>query len=242
MMRYTSFGLTDASDGLGALDSGRHAARVHDNVVRQPGGPALMVFANGPVSVCNNRFSAQITGPSSFDRLAGAVLLMNLGSGVQTSAPTGLFAAAITRPGGETLFSANQTWLGLQSESFASQIIFTLDDLGFDGEQSNTLGRRTFLNTWLAGRTVRATDSRFKEPVSGGGHAIRVSLLTVSMLLNNTNDNHADHCIFARNAAPGRPPNVAGNQVVDATFCPVVDRHIFGPVGDFAVNATFGRD
>lgn len=65
--------------------SGRPAARIHENLIDQPAGQALTIMAFGPVACSDNSFTAEVSGPRTFDLLAGAVLIYNLG-GVQTAA------------------------------------------------------------------------------------------------------------------------------------------------------------
>ena len=88
-----------------------------------------------------------------------------------------------------------------------------------------------FVNTFLLGATLRATDSRFKEPTGGHRFPFKVSLLSLSGLLNNTNNNHGDHCIFAMTNDPTRPPTDTGNQVLDDSRC----RPFFEPVSTAVV-------
>ncbi|MCZ6711533.1 MAG: right-handed parallel beta-helix repeat-containing protein, partial [Gammaproteobacteria bacterium] len=217
-----SFGTGDLSPGLDVgLDTGRHAARIHENIVQQPAGQALRMIAMGPVSICDNRFATDISGPEPFEVLAGTLFVLTIG---------GLGSL----PGGITLFNSNQLRLGPQATSFTSQIIWTLDDLGFDGNQSVALptGIPLFVNTLLIGQTLRATDSRFKESPRTANQG-KISLLSANSLLNNTNDNHGDHCIFAFPIPGGRTPIMTGNQVVDATFCDTVGSTIAGPMSGF---------
>ncbi len=219
------------------FDTGRHAAHIHDNIVQQPAGQALRLFAFGPASICNNRFATDLAGPETFERLAGALLVLTLGG-------------AVRLPAGLTLFNSNQSRLGGEARSLTSQIIWTNDDIGFDGNQCVAMSDGIFLtdtvsvfiNTFLLGHTLRATDSRFKEPPGSRLQALKASLLTLSSLLNNTNDNHGDHCIFAFNTAPGRPPHVVGNQVVDSTLCSPLNNSIAVPVSRFTVRATISGD
>ncbi|MGH9906813.1 MAG: hypothetical protein ACRD8U_14675, partial [Pyrinomonadaceae bacterium] len=95
-----------------------------------------------------------------------------------------------------------------------------------------------FVNTYLLGSTLRATDSRFKEPSSTREAAFKTSLLSQSSLLNNTNNNQGDHCILAFNAAPGRPANSAENQVLDDSLCNSLNTSISTSVTRFPVVAT----
>jgi hypothetical protein len=70
---------------------------------------------------------------------------------------------------------------------------------------------------------LRLTDSRFKEVIEGQqSSSVRVSLLTLSTLMNNTTNNQGDHCIFAFNTLDNMAsPHLVtdGNQVLDAEFC-----------------------
>jgi hypothetical protein len=233
-----SFGFEDLIQPPGRVfDTGRHAARIHDNVVHQPAGHALRLFAAGPVSVCDNRFETDLAGLESFERLAGSVAILALGGASRFST-------------GVALFSSNQSWLGPGAASFSSQLIWTTDDLGFHANQSVALtdgialsdAVSLFTNTYLLGRTVRAGDSRFIEPPGSRRQSLKISLLSQTTLLNNTKDNHGDHCIFAFNTAPGRPPIIAGNQVVDSTLCPRLNSGIAAPVTEFRVRPVTAGD
>ena len=235
VLRGASFGLEDVfGRRLIGLDAGRHAVRIHDNLIYQPAGQALTLFVLGPLSVCHNRFNTDLSGPGNLERLSGAVSILNIGG-------TKGF------PEGDTLFAGNQTRLGSESVSFTSQLIWALDDLGYDANQSLALtsGVRLtdslsfFINTWIAAETLRATDNRFKEPESGAKLDATASLFSISTRLNNSNDNQGDHCIFAANADAARPPNVAGNQVLDATLCPALGGSIRPSAQNFAVNNAY---
>jgi hypothetical protein len=234
VLLVASFGFQEVVVSRDFLDTGRPTGRIHDNVVQQPVGQALRMFAIGPVSVCNNHFNTELSGPEVLERLAGTLLILNAGSGQRL-------------PAGITLFNSNQTRLGRESASFIAQIIWTIDDLGFDANQSSALTGEIaltdrisfFINTYLLGATLRASDSRFKEPPGTRVTSFKISLLSQSSLLNNTNNNHGDHCIFAFNAAaPGRPANSAGNQVLDNKPCQTLNDSIAVPLARFPVVAT----
>lgn len=226
---------------------GLPAARFHGNRVDQPVGNALMVIAMGPISVQNNYFNSRLTGPDSLNQLAGSVLILNLGgmgrprglrgrkngnvsdnSGSVTNDMV-LFQQNLKRiPDGNTLYNGNQIRLGFESESLLSQMIFTGDDLGYDGNQSDALGRgialpsnfRFVINTLLAAATVRASDSRFKE-LYGGEELIAFSLFSVGNCLNSTTNNHGDHCIIPMNTGPlgSDGINKNGNFELDQRLC-----------------------
>jgi hypothetical protein len=123
-----------------------------------------------------------------------------------------------------------------------AQSIWTADDLGFDGNQSLTAalaipptGGGVHQNTFLLARTLRATDNRFLEPAQRP-QQVYISLVTRTDALNNTNDNQGDHCIFAANTAPGKPPNVAGNQVIDNTLCGGLATGVIGAISAFPIS------
>jgi hypothetical protein len=230
VVNAASFGLDDLFAQRGSLENGRHAVRIHDNIVHQPAGQALRLLCIGSSSTGDNRFSTDLSGPAVVERLAGTLLVITLGG-------TGRF------PAGTTLFNGNQSHLGPEATSFVSQIIFSTDDIGFDGNQSVALTDgivltdtiSVFTNTFLSSRTLRATDSRFKETAGSHKLSFKFSLFTLTNLLNNTNDNQGDHCIIAVNQDVTRPANGAGNQIVDATLCPRLSNSIAVPVSHFKV-------
>jgi hypothetical protein len=235
---------------------GRAAARVHDNLVNQPAGQALTISAIGSISVANNHFNSERSGTEFLERLVGTVRIVNVGGLnrpgmpgiVGTIASTGTISgttlvganlatfarndsAEFLFPNGNTLFNSNQTRSGNSNESLISQLIFSVDDIGFGGNQSDDLGGARFdggadivaVNTALWATTLRANDSRFKEILDfGQRNSFRFSLWTLSTLMNNTTNNQGDHCIFAINALnTAAPPLVRnGNQVLDARLCP----------------------
>ena len=128
--------------------------------------------------------------------------------------------------GGNVLFNDNQTWVDPANQSPVSQMIVSLDDIGFDGNQSDNLNDGLIFNTVLWGTTLRATDSRFKEVLDGGEDSSCVSLYTLSEGMNNTTNNQGHHCIFALNLGtqPVFPdPVIAeGNQVLDDRQCKLI--------------------
>lgn len=70
--------------GFAGMLQSNLAARVHDNIVSQPAGPALGVVAIGALSILNNRFYSQMSGPISIAGLSenmGTVYIANIGRG-----------------------------------------------------------------------------------------------------------------------------------------------------------------
>ncbi|MBD0256059.1 MAG: right-handed parallel beta-helix repeat-containing protein, partial [Cytophagales bacterium] len=141
------------------------AIKLHDNVVTQPLGNAVLLVAFGPVSVVSNQFTSQgIDRLSVYSLLAGTVLIFNLGISKDllalvyatrgqnralavTSLPSAQQKAAphLSRlyqywPSGKIMFTANQTLLDLRdterSVALSSQLIVSLDDIACNNNQS----------------------------------------------------------------------------------------------------------
>lgn len=229
-----------------STSSGRNAAlRVHDNRVEQPVGRALTAFAFGPVSVGNNHFNSEYTGLFGFlDTFVGGVLLVNLGGihrllartfakylNTSTSTASGTDAAGglyrvkgtylgvaeQALPGGETLFNDNYIRLGLDNRSLTSQVLASLDDLGYSANTAAVYrGDPFFANAIVVGDTVRATASRLREDVNR-----TLSLMTLGIRMNMTSLNQADHCIVALpKATLAALPTISQlNQVLEAEVC-----------------------
>ncbi|HEX8528538.1 MAG TPA: hypothetical protein VF646_00880, partial [Cytophagales bacterium] len=217
------------------------ALKMHDNIVAQPLGHALWLTAFGPVSVAGNQFTSQGIEPRSpASRLAGSVLIMNLGL------PRDFFGGALLRnlanqntkaiaqasqawrvlqylPGGRVMFTANQSTLDLRGEErtvgVSAQLIISLDDVGFTGNQSECAALllpepatydQVVLNTFLVGFSVRCNDNRFTE----GFTLTAFSLLSYAGL-NTTVSNQATHCLIAL----GNRLAEGGNLVLNEDLC-----------------------
>ena len=86
-----NFNLLDAQAiAQGETFNQRPAARVHENVVDQPVGLALYAIAFGPVQCTDNAFSSELSGPSTFEKLAGTVFLYDLGGAQKAAAGVSL--------------------------------------------------------------------------------------------------------------------------------------------------------
>jgi len=230
---------------------GKPAARIFGNRIDQPVGQALNLTAMGTISINNNHFKSELSGSQSFDKLVGGVFVLNVGglergvsptSNTPTNVPSATSPAThftrhsmseVCLPNGNTLFNSNQTYLGSANTSFISQLIVSADDIGFDSNQSQDMGRgpqllkqTTFtINTWLWGATLRASYNRFQEGQSSQT-SVQVSLLTRSTLMNNTTNNQGDHCIFAFNPASATFLIDERNQVLRAEKCRLVEQLI----------------
>jgi hypothetical protein len=193
--------------------AGCPAARVHDNVVKQPVGQSVRLLTIGPASVCNNRLATARAGVERFDLIAGAELIL------------ATRIATIPR-GGALVHHGNQVELGEEGLCLTAQAMLATDDVGYGDNQSLALqpGVRVndniafFVHALLIGDTIRAIDNRFME--HDDEPSPLASLFTRSITFNNTSSNQADHCIFHTNQDAGRPPFTAGNQVIDDDLCP----------------------
>ncbi len=125
-------------------------------------------------------------------------------------------------PGGEVLYNSNQVRLGARHTAYTSQVVLSLDDLGYDANQSSLFGQSLlFANTILVARTLRATDSRFTEDLSAAVQQGTISLLSNGFIANTTVHNQADNCIVALPHPDGGPLSTIAspNQVLNASFC-----------------------
>jgi hypothetical protein len=208
----------------------RPAARIHGNLVDQPVGQALQAFALGPVQCTDNAFSSELSGPSAQERQAGTVFLYDLG-GIATAGaavafkrdaspaaaapawqPARAAAASAVLPGGNVMFTANQSRTGAGNTSTACHLIFTLDDLAYQDNQCASLrSGGLFANVLLAATTLRATGNRLSER----GPETQLSLITQAVKMNNTSFNQGDHCIAATDTNPAMAEVKTGNQVLN---------------------------
>ena len=147
------------------------AVTVHDNIIEQPLGHALLLTAFGPVSVANNQFTSlgtDRTNPLSF--IASTVFILDIGVSkdflllgllnMANTNPAGMsilvnnpaFQRLIRGlqylPSGKVMFDDNQTTLDMRAATnnigLSSQLIASLDDISFNSNQSECAG---FLST-----------------------------------------------------------------------------------------------
>jgi len=93
--------------------AGGPAARIHDNIVVAPIGPALSLMALGPVSVENNEFTSRGIDPSAATRYSAAtVFILNLASATELDAlrtfESYVYSASIDKPGSGALGSPEE--------------------------------------------------------------------------------------------------------------------------------------
>jgi hypothetical protein len=235
-----------------AIVNPRPAARMHENVVDQPAGLALYTAAFGPLSCTDNSFNSELSGTNPLELLAGTVLIINVG-GTQVAPPGMRFKAGnvestegdadaesipkaarsfyrhpdaeVLLPRGYTMFNDNQSRTGAANISAISHVIATLDDLGYQDNQSHNARRDgVWCNALLAAFTLRATGNRLIE----AGPETLVSLLTVGSRMNNTSFNQGDHCILAVDQNPAMATVQLGNQVLYPNdLCPVFQHGAF---------------
>jgi hypothetical protein len=237
-IHYTTL-ITASRESLVSI--GKPDARVHDNVVDQPAGRALTITGRGCLSILNNQFNSELSDSEDVKFKVGTVKIINKGehylgrpaASTEDPADTGYSllgvpyiyigtSRRIERPKGNILFNNNQTRMGPENNSHISQVIISNDDIGFDGNQSDDLGKGNLeiaisgplggassiilaINTILKAPTLRATDNRFKERNGSQTDSSKIiSLLTYGNSMNYTTNNQGDHCIFAYIANGGQ--------------------------------------
>jgi hypothetical protein len=149
-------------------------------------------------------------------------------------------------PGGNVNFSNNQVTLELRGKEVAgtgselkfeldpdtalsSIFIFSADDVGFMGNQSdcNFLIDLLFTNTAIFAVSARTCNNRFKEGLIFSLY----SLLSLAFV-NSAGYNQATHCLYARGKLES--PDSSGNiKLFPSGFCDMID-NIF--------NKFFGKD
>jgi hypothetical protein len=143
------------------------AVSLHDNVIEQPLGHALLLTAFGPVAVANNQFASLGTDrTNTLSFIASTVLILDLGVSKDTlikgfvnlanTNPAGfsklasdpafqnMLRALQFLPSGKVLFNDNQTILNMLSPvnniGISSQFIGSLDDISYSSNQSELAG------------------------------------------------------------------------------------------------------
>jgi hypothetical protein len=102
-------------------------------------------------------------------------------------------------PTGNVLFGDNRTTLDLRSQeqdfAISSQLIFSLDDISYVGNQSECNSRidMVLADVFTIGNTIRTNDNRFQEGLT----IALFSLLSIGILMNTWTGNQATHCLTA---------------------------------------------
>ncbi len=221
------------------VQNGVPAARIHDNIVAQPLGPALLMTALGPVSVVGNQLTSQGVAPGFTASFIGATVgIMNLGlpnefylqyfaflllgAPIQEEDPT-----TAARPGfddfrfghalanGNVLFASNQVVMDVFevgiSIAMSSVFILTADDLGFLGNQcdASLIDDVILSQVMLAGLSVRVCNNRLKESAFPRVPNALLSGLTFGKFMNTTTDNESTRCLLAYGDRLVRFPNIS---------------------------------
>ncbi|HVO08508.1 MAG TPA: DUF6519 domain-containing protein [Burkholderiaceae bacterium] len=227
------------------------ALRIEDNRIDQPAGRAITAYAFGPVSCVGNFLNSERAGRwNILDALIGAVLILNLGgihrllrfgqasNALDSGAGSAAFLAApkatiadfrnqalaeLVLPGGEVLFNSNQVRMGPLNRTFISQLLVTLDDSGYDGNQSAAFrSDLLFANALVLANTVRTTDNRWREDADACYFSLLSYAVTMNASLspgmNTCAHNQGDHCIVPLAAAP-IPVVDDGNLERNRSFC-----------------------
>ncbi len=194
---------------------GLPALRVEHNVVRVPLGRALEAYGYGPFTIVNNHLGCGGTVRTTSGRPLGeTVLIMNLGTAIESTSSAGKFSAlnqgvstfgttsvgqSFASPSsGVVLFTNNLCHLEARLSGrtcFASVVLLSLDDLIFGHNQCWLDGPTgaAFLDAFLIASSVEVTSNRFQE---ASNFPVLVSGLTVGAL-NITSQNISTYCLLA---------------------------------------------
>ena len=135
---------------------------------------------------------------------------------------------------GNVLFADNQCVLDVLETgitlSVSSIMIFSLDDIGFHGNQCdcNLTDDIVLAHAMLFGFSLRASDNRLKEPLPRA----LFSALTLGFM-NMTTNNQTTHCLLARAFAPAYLVQVGNTVLIDPLGTGLCER-FSGVLNNFA--------
>ncbi len=230
---------------------GRHAARISDNYVVQPVGPALTLNALGSTAISGNQFYSDLALPAEVQLASSGLLSRIMGSarigGVSFMAPLvsvfnlgralildfltggGQKASIVpaSYPDGNILFADNQLRLGASLDHTSIVALVSLDDIGMSGNQIEVLNGSAILSTAaLYAITVRATNNRFKEPLApllnSDAATLRFSLVSLSLTMNTVADNQGHYCILAVTPFPSLLREDNNISIIGNTICEAI--------------------
>jgi len=128
-----------------------------------------------------------------------------------TVAVTRAAAAATLLPAGTTMFNDNQSQTGPANTAAACHLVFSLDDVAYQDNQSASVqATPVYANALIGGNTLRACGNRLRE----ANTQTLMSMFTLAVRANNTSFNQGDHCIIVTDQNPGMPEIQSGNQVL----------------------------
>lgn len=207
------------ADGFGG--DGVPAVKIHDNIVTQPLGQALVAHALGPISVANNHLTTQGADfrVNPLALLAAAVFILNLGRTKDGLGSTGKLAlthleneqaykesadlataatgqAGLLLPSGAVLFAGNRTALDLRSEevniAISAQAIVSLDDVAFNNNQSECVSRQDIV---LANTLLIGFSVRSNDNRFQDGITLVLFSLMSRGMMNTAMSNQSTHCL-----------------------------------------------
>jgi hypothetical protein len=231
-------------------NDGIPAVKVHDNIVTQPLGQALLMMAMGPVSVIGNQMTSQ--GPDSavnpLSLIAGTVFIVNLGiskdlvGALLVSRLRGMVNADVTNaekvsgailaalkllylPSGNVIFADNQITLDLRapevSGTISSQLIASLDDVAYNSNQSECTSLLDFV---IIDAAIFGVTIRSNDNrFQEGLTQARYSLFSYG-IMNTASNNQATHCLHIL----GNPAFTVddNNRILYSTGCDEANKRI----------------
>jgi hypothetical protein len=205
------------------------ALRIENNTVRVPLGETLEAAGFGAFSIQNNHFSCGGTVTLNGRPLATTVLILNLGTAIESavgkfSSLHGINAAgtfsSVGQPTpaipatGSVLFTGNVCQLestASKQQAFASVVVLTLDHLTFANNHCWLDGPpiTAFVDGLLVGATLQVTSNRFQE---AAGFPVLASGITIGRI-NIASQNLSTYCLF----------NVGTAKLVDVNNVAMID-------------------
>jgi hypothetical protein len=229
-------------------EPGLPAVRVEHNVVRVPLNYALAILGLGPFSIVNNHFACGGLVHSTGTQIAQTVLLLNLGTGIETvsasSRPSdvftnakGQFTGLASSPGfqnvsgGTILFTDNTCHLeataSLQKE-IASVVIVTPDSLIFSNNHCWLDSSRVSatLDALLVGGSLNVIGNRFQEALN----SVLLSGLTAGKV-NITGQNISTYCLIALGSLLSNNNNLALVSTAGQDVCGELQKRLQAELG-----------
>lgn len=229
-------------------EPGLPAVRVEHNVVRVPLNYALAILGLGPFSIVNNHLACGGLVQSTGTQIAQTVLLLNLGTGIETvsasSPPSDVFTNAngqytglASSPGfqnvsgGTVLFTDNMCHLeataSLQQE-IASVVIVTPDALIFSNNHCWLDSSRVsaILDALLVAGSINVIGNRFQEALN----SVLLSGLTAGKV-NITGQNISTYCLIALGSLLSNNNNLALVSAAGQDVCGELQKSLQAELG-----------
>ena len=240
-----------AAIAASALDTpiyepGLPAVRIQQNVVRVPLNYALEILGFGPFEIANNHLACGgLVRPSATRAIAQTVLILNLGTAIETARPAALPSdvyknsqsanSSAGAVGFQNISSGSVTFTGnvCQLEARASRqaeltsvFIFTPDHLIFSNNHCWLDAQRLslILDAFILGGSLNVIGNRFQESVG----SVLFSGITAGNI-NVTGQNISTYCLFVLGSVFSNNNNLLTSGASD--LCASTAKQLFGGAG-----------